>query len=822
MKTLFRSKFFALRTQFGLFALCLFLTACGGGGGGAAPQPPATTKAITAFSILGVAAAINETQKTISLTLPHSVSPGLLPTMIASFATNGASVAVGAVPQVSAVTPNDFSANVFYTVTAADGSVATYTVVVRIALNIDKSITDFVLNGVSGSVDEAHKTIGVVMPAGYPLTSLVATFSTTGSRVSIGAVQQASGAAGTPNNFSTSAVTPVIYTVQATDGSITNYSVYVRTALPTEKSITEFVLAGVYGVIDEVNKTISVTMPFGTNVTPLVADFSTAAAGVAAASGVPAVAVSGVPQTSQQTVNDFTNSLAYVVTPASGTPMTYTVSARVAGVAENALTRFALDGITGTITGNNIAVVMPFGYPLTNLVATYLTTGTAVSISTAPQTTGITSNDYTLPVVYTVAAANGTTANYTVTVSNALNTDSKITEFSLNGMPGVITHPSVGKNGRIEVTVPRGTNLDLSSVTAHYATSGSRVHLANVTQISGFTSNALVTTKPLTYTVDSVLGGLNYSLYDLSHYESTCDTSAQPPYVVLGNYRLFNNPWGQGSVLGSQFTECMNWNPAPAVLANWSWNWPFTANSGGVITQPLRAYPAIQYRPADAPPSIALSAVSATTTLKHNVVVTDTTATASNLLAPVTVPPTPNAVGSLGDYNVAYDIWLDSPQTRNTGCYKAEMMIKLAGTWEDAPLFMDPVGLPLQLTVTDTVSAAVYTFNVAVGTMNIGSCSWYFYSFMGYTVPPSVALNNPTLLSSASLPVQAFINYLTTNATAITTAAQATMHPVGSALALQLDITPVALTDVITGIEFGTEIVQGAGNITVNSFSVQP
>jgi len=467
-----------------------------------------------------------------------------------------------------------------------------YTVQVRIALVTDKAITDFVLDGVSGVIDEVHKTIGVVMPSGSSLTNMVATFSTTGNQVLIGNIRQASGMAGTRNNFANSSVTPVVYTVQAADGTTASYSVYVRNAPATAKAITEFLLAGVYGVIDEANKTISVTMPFGTNVTNLVAAFST----TVPSSAISVISVPGTAQISGSTPNNFTTPVAYVVTPNTGTSVTYTVKVTTALATDKALTSFALDGMKGTITGNAISVVMPYGYPKTNLVATYLTTGTGVSISTTPQTSGISSNDYTLPLIYTVTAADGSMANYTVTVSNALSTDSSIAEFSLNGVQGVITQPVNGQNGSIWVTTARGTNLDLTSVSANYSSSGKRVHIANTPQISGFTPNNF-TTNPLSYTVDSFAGGSNWSIYDVSLYESTCDTSVQSPYLVLGDYRLYNNPWGQGAIPNSQFTECMYWNPSPGVLASWTWNWPFTANSNGRFNGlTLRAYPGIQYR----------------------------------------------------------------------------------------------------------------------------------------------------------------------------------------------------------------------------------
>jgi len=87
--------------------------------------------------------------------------------------------------------------------------------------NSSKSIAAFSLNGVAGTIDEANKTIVVVMPSGTDLSALIATFDTTGSRVKVGNTAQVSGT--TPNNFTNA----VIYTVTAVDKSTVDYTVSV-------------------------------------------------------------------------------------------------------------------------------------------------------------------------------------------------------------------------------------------------------------------------------------------------------------------------------------------------------------------------------------------------------------------------------------------------------------------------------------------------------------------------------------------------------------------------------------------------------------------
>ena len=67
----------------------------------------------------------------------------------------------------------------------------------------------------------------------------------------------------------------------------------------------------------------------------------------------------------------------------------------------------------GTINGNNISVVMPYGTSLAALYPTITITGASVSPAS-----GVV-HDFTSPVSYTVTAADGSTKTYTVTVTVA-------------------------------------------------------------------------------------------------------------------------------------------------------------------------------------------------------------------------------------------------------------------------------------------------------------------------------------------------------------------------------------------------------------------
>lgn len=225
------------------------------------------TKALTAFSLsepstalnakisakvgLGATPAtssgtINESSKTVSVSFPTGTDVSGL---IATFTSTGASVRIGTAVQTSGTTSNSFASPVVYRVTAEDGSTSDYTVTVTVGLvsppSSAKALTAFSLSAPSsafnistsarvavgatpaagaGTINESGKTVSVSFPAGTAATALVATFTTTGFSVKVGATVQTSGS--TSNNFTA----PVVYRVTAADGSTADYTVTVTVA----------------------------------------------------------------------------------------------------------------------------------------------------------------------------------------------------------------------------------------------------------------------------------------------------------------------------------------------------------------------------------------------------------------------------------------------------------------------------------------------------------------------------------------------------------------------------------------------------------------
>jgi len=427
---------------------------------------------IISFSLNGTPGVISSggLSQTIVVKVPNGTN---LNGLVASFITTGTSVVINGFAQISGTTQNDFTNPVTYIVTAANGTIQTYTITVIISSTSSDFINGYSFGNISGII--SGQNISVTVPFGTDVTGLIASFTATGVNVTVGSMTQTSTV--TPNDFTN----PVVYTVVAADGSIATYTVTVIVSPASSKAITSFAFGTTAGVIT--GQSITVTMPFGTDVTNLIATFTT--------TGV-RVSVNGVTQVSGTTLNNFTNPVSYVVTAADGTIQVYTVTVTVAHSSAKAITAYSINGNAGVITGLNIAVTVSTGTDPASLVATFTTTGTNVTVNGVIQFSGTTTNNFSSPVTYVVTAADGTTQNYVITVTVAPSSAKSITSYSISGNVGVI-------NGfNIAVAVPFGTNV--TALIAIFTTTGTSVNVGGVPQNSGGlpTNNF---TNPVIYTV---------------------------------------------------------------------------------------------------------------------------------------------------------------------------------------------------------------------------------------------------------------------------------------------------------------------------------
>jgi hypothetical protein len=174
----------------------------------------------------------------------------------------------------------------------------------------EKLINSFTFSGltpsVGGSVDNTNYTVNLTVPTGTDLTSLTPTISVP-DNVTI------SPNSGLEQNFTK----PVTYIVTAQDSSTQSYTVTVTTSANPTDSITSFNF-GIAGEVDNIGTgTVSINVPSGTDVTNL----------------TPIIAVSAGSTISptSDTVEDFTNPVAYTVAASDGlTTQTYSVTVNVA------------------------------------------------------------------------------------------------------------------------------------------------------------------------------------------------------------------------------------------------------------------------------------------------------------------------------------------------------------------------------------------------------------------------------------------------------------------------------------------------------------
>ncbi|RJX37920.1 hypothetical protein D3P09_17705 [Paenibacillus pinisoli] len=312
-------------------------------------------------------------------------------------------------------------------VTAADGMTkVTYTVTV--IANNEKDITAFSFAEQTGAatISRASHTVVVEVTGDTDVTSLKAVFTLSdGAAASVGSVVQVSET--TANDF-TNAVT---YMVTAEDGSTQNWTVTVTKS--SEKDITAFAVIGVTqtkaAVINTMDQTVYVEVAYGTSLSSL----SNLKAMFSLSPGATAQ-IGNVVQVSGATANDMRTPVPYIVTAADGSSQEWIVSVYIEPSSAKDITAFSFASQTKPATINAAArtvdIEVSSGTNVANLVAAFtLSLSSTARVNGLSQRSGITSNNFTNPVMYVVKAADGSTQSWTVTVSvqTVLSSDATLT-----------------------------------------------------------------------------------------------------------------------------------------------------------------------------------------------------------------------------------------------------------------------------------------------------------------------------------------------------------------------------------------------------------
>jgi hypothetical protein len=448
-----------------------------------------TAKALTAFTVPGQVGdtVIDEEAKTVALNVPHATD---VSNLVATFTISAeAAATVGAVAQVSGVTTNDFTAPVIYRVTAENLSFADYTVTITINAPTNH-ITAFTVPEISGAavIDAEAHTVALNVVDDTSPVALVATFGlTAGATAAIAAVPQESGV--TDNDFTN----PVVYVVTGADLVAQNWTVTVTVLSDTAKVLSAFSVPGQVGdaVIDQEAHTVAVSVPHDTDVSALVATFTVSAEASAK--------IGAVVQESGVTANDFGAPVTYRVTAEDLTFQDYVVTVAHAAATTD-ITAFAVPGQTGDATidatAHTVAITVPHATVVTALAATFgVTAGAAADVSDTPQESGVTANDFTDPVVYTITGADAAEQNWTVTITKAAATND-ITAFSMAEQTGAAVIDA--DEHTIDIEVAALTDVD-HLVATFTLTASAVARVGSTIQVSGDTQNDF--TAPVVYAV---------------------------------------------------------------------------------------------------------------------------------------------------------------------------------------------------------------------------------------------------------------------------------------------------------------------------------
>jgi hypothetical protein len=240
-----------------------------------------------------------------SLIVPFSTN---LNSLSAEFYHTGKSSKVNGVEQISGQTVNSHSQALVYTITAANASQKNYTLSTAKGSPDSNTLFGFQFDSlaVRGVITCTLVTMNV--PNGTDVKNLVSTFSHNGSKVYMNNTEQVSGK--TANNFTN----PLVYEVQAENGSRKQYTIIVVSGTLTSNTIQNISVEGISGIIS--GDSIYFNFPVGQNissVSPIISHLGTS------------VTVNGQPFVNGETILDFTQPINVQVTSANGTVNQYTI-----------------------------------------------------------------------------------------------------------------------------------------------------------------------------------------------------------------------------------------------------------------------------------------------------------------------------------------------------------------------------------------------------------------------------------------------------------------------------------------------------------------
>ena len=303
-------------------------------------------------------------------------------------------------------------------------------------------------------------------------------------------------------------------------------------------------------------------MPYGTDVSPLVANFT--------ASANATVKVGSTVQTSGVTANNFANPVVYTVVAENGDVKNYLVSVITELSSENQLTAFLFTSpaVAGTIdqNANTVYIKVPFATDVSNLIAHFSSSpNSTVKIGSDLQTSGVTANDFSSVLTYSVYAQNGDKRDYLVTVEVEVKV---FVHYDGNGhTAGTVPVENNQYNEGDLVTVAENTG-NLTRDNYYFVDWNTRNDGLGVSYPTGSTFNIgttdviLFANWSLRYVFNSKFGEAGSGDGQLNHaYDCDCD-SADNIYIadssnhriqVFDNNGTFLRKWGSYGSADTQF-----------------------------------------------------------------------------------------------------------------------------------------------------------------------------------------------------------------------------------------------------------------------------
>jgi hypothetical protein len=257
-------------------------------------------------AVTGIITPAGTSGGSIALTLPYGSS---LNNLISLFAISDSATAyIGTTKQISGSNANNFTTVLNYKIIAQDTNYSKiYSVTATIAKNAACELLNYKIVNPSaiGTISPTNYggLVNILLPFGTNLSSLIAQFTLSDSAkayVNLG-LQQSNFSS---NNYSDT----IMFIVKSQDGVNSKLYKIIADIIPnTQCDLISFKFnaPAAIGIItpDFNGGTVAITVPFSTNLTNLIADFTLSDSAKAS--------IGGVPQISKTTANDFTNPITY-------------------------------------------------------------------------------------------------------------------------------------------------------------------------------------------------------------------------------------------------------------------------------------------------------------------------------------------------------------------------------------------------------------------------------------------------------------------------------------------------------------------------------